>query len=117
MKFFALTVLLSSSIVFANGQRRISSVAYAHDLVGVAAQVALATVSIDVGLRGWRVCHDAASAGTWLAVSQGADPAIDGVRVAPGQCFECDDCGSKGLIGLNVKADAAATGYSVLQFL
>ena len=120
MNIVALCVLFgaffSSSIAIGASERRISSIKYYHSTVGVAAQDAITAIEVDTRLKGWRICHDAASTAGYLAISTNADPATDGLRIAPSQCYQCDDCGSKGLLEANVKADAAATGYSVLQF-
>jgi hypothetical protein len=119
MKRFSLLVLLLAllepSYALASLGRRIGRIIYAHSTVGTTAQDALPAVQVDRSLVGWRVCHDAGSTATYLAMSTGADPATDGLRIAAGQCYQCDECGAQALIDLNVKADAASTGYSVLQ--
>lgn len=97
--------------------RKLDTITYAHSTVGTTAQdAALTPSSVDSKIRGWRICHDGGSASAYLAISNGADPDTDGLRIAAGACYLCDECGSKGLIEANVKASAASTGYSVLQF-
>ncbi len=116
MKFFIVIIAFLSSLTsFAQIGRRIGNVSYYHSTVGTTAQDALPAVNIDRNVKGWRICHDSDSTANYLAISTGADPATDGVRVAAGFCFDCDDCGSTALTDANVKADAAATGYSVIQ--
>jgi hypothetical protein len=118
MKYLIIFYILfsMSDISLANNNRRVSSVSYHHATVGTTAQDAVSPSSVDTRIVGWRLCHDPESTANYLSASVGADPAVDGIRITPGQCFECNDCGRKGLIDLNVKADAAATGYSVIQF-
>lgn len=113
-----LTLIFSffvSSVVLGANPRRISKVSYFHSTVGTTAQDAIPAGNVITRLQGWRICHDAGSTAGYLAVSNGADPATDGIRIAPDSCYLCDDCGSRGLLDANVKADAASTGYSVLQ--
>lgn len=116
MKFF-IVIIFSLIASLAHGQigRRIGNVQYFHSTVGTTAQDALPPANVDRNIKGWRICHDSDSTANYLAISTGADPATDGVRISAGLCFDCDDCGSTALIDANVKADAAATGYSVLQ--
>jgi hypothetical protein len=115
MRSLILFGMLLSNVSYAQNGRRIGDVKYHHATAAAAAQDAISSASVLVDLRGWRICHDGGSANAYLAVSDGADPATDGVRLAAGQCYECDDCGSAALIEANVKGSAAATGYSVLQ--
>lgn len=116
MKFFIVIIVsLMSSIALGQIGRRIGAITYYHSTVGTTAQDALPAVNIDRNIKGWRICHDSDSTANYLAISTGADPATDGVRIAAGLCFDCDECGSTALTDANVKADAAATGYSVLQ--
>lgn len=113
--FVLIILATSSSLALAQIGRRISSVSYSHSSVGTTAQDAISSASVDLKLKGWRICHDAGSSSDYLAISVGADPAADGLRIAAGQCYQCDECGATALIDANVKASAASTGYSVLQ--
>ena len=109
-------LITTTDILLAHSNRRVGLIKYHHATVGTSAQDAILASSVNSRIVGWRLCHDADSTANYLAASVGADPALDGIRLGAGQCFECDDCGSQGLIDLNVKADAASTGYSVIQF-
>ena len=97
------------------GTRLISTLTYHHGTVGTTAADAITPSSVPKELRGWMLCHDAGSASTYLSMSEGADPDTDGIRLGPGQCFECLDCGPGSLSRANVKGSAASTGYSVIQ--
>lgn len=115
MKTIILFILfLGSQIAFSQIGRQLGSVDYQHSTVGTTAQDATGTV-VD-RLKGWEICHDAGSASAYLAISDGADPDTDGVRIAPGDCFKCLECSEKTLKDANVKGSAAATGYAVIQF-
>jgi len=115
MKYFIVIIFsLFSLQSFAQIGRSIGDVTYYHSTVGTTAQDAIPAVNIQ-RVKGWRICHDSDSTANYLAISAGVDPATDGVRIGAGACFICDECGSKVLENANVKADAAATGYSVLQ--
>lgn len=119
--FLYLGAFLFSTLLFlgsANGQtgRRIGSVDYFHSSVGTTAQDAIPAGNVERNVKGWRICHDAGSTANYLAISTGADPATDGIYIAANTCYECDECGGTALKDVNVKADAAATGYSVIQF-
>jgi hypothetical protein len=113
---FIVAVFLSQ-IAFSQIGKRVGKVEYYHATVGTAAQDTLPAINVDArNVKGWRICHDSDSTANYLAISIGADPAADGVRIGAGLCFDCDDCGGVALKDSNVKADAAATGYSVIQF-
>ena len=117
MNYFLIAYFLfTSNFLLADSGRRIGKISYYHSTVGTTAQDAIPAGNVDSKIRGWRICHDSDSTANYLAMSIGADPAVDGLRKGPDLCYECDECGAQALIDLNVKADAAATGYSVLQF-
>lgn len=103
-----------SQVFFAN--TRVGKMDYAHSTVGTTAQEAIAAASVGGNLLTWAICHDAESSSTYLAISDGADPATDGVRVAPGECHMCPNCNPQTLKDINVKGQAAGTGYSVTQW-
>ena len=119
MRYLLLAIIASvsfSQVALAQtGRVKISNVAYSHATVGTTAQDAIVAASVERNLKGWSVCHDAGSASTYLAISVGADPDVDGTRLAAGQCFVCAGCSNKTLVDLNVKGQAAATGYSLTQ--
>lgn len=105
-----------SSSAYATLGRRVGKIEYHHASAGLATSAAINAIDVPRSLVGWRVCLDAGSAADYLAISEGADPEVDGMRIAAGSCYECDDCGAQALKNLNVKASAAATGYSVIKF-
>lgn len=118
MQYYILIIVtLYSQIALGQIGRRVGKVEYYHNTVGTTAQDAIPPANVDArNIKGWRICHDSGSAADYIAVSTGADPATDGVRIAAGLCFDCDDCGGVSLQDSNVKASAAATGYSVIKF-
>lgn len=116
VKYIILFLFLNNSWAHAQIGRRISNVNYSHSIVGTVAQDAIAPASVISNVTGWKICHDAGSANDYVAVSTGADPDTDGVRIAAGFCYNCRECNSTTLIDANVKGSAAATGYSVIQF-
>lgn len=96
--------------------RRVGKIEYHHASAGTSTAAAINSVDVPRDIVGWRVCHDPESSANYIALSEGADPETDGLRIGAGACFECDDCGSQALKNLNVKASAAATGYSIIKF-
>ena len=97
-------------------QVRISQVVQSRGTAGTSASAALSTAPIG-NLVSFKVCNDAVpGSSTYLFVGQNANPALDGVQLAPGACFVCDQCKATILSALNVKAQAASNGYSVLQY-
>lgn len=87
-----------------------------HSTVGVAAQAIIPTGSIKADIQGFSVCVDAEATATYFAIGKAVDPLTDGVRIGAGQCFVCSSCTSKILRVLRGVAQAANTGYSVIQF-
>lgn len=116
MKVFLAFVLLLPSLLLAQNNYSPRSVEYHHGTVGTTAADAITASSVNRYVRGWRICHDSESTATYLAISSGADPLTDGIRIGAGECFECTNCSQKTLIDANVKAQAASTGYSVIMF-
>lgn len=108
--------LLFMDPAFGQIGRKLIKVDYNHSTVGTTAQDAILATSVDKKVKGWAICHDAGSAANYLSISDTADPDVDGVRIAAGDCFDCLECSGQTLIDANVKASAAATGYSVVQF-
>jgi len=115
MKALITFLFIFNSIAYSQIGRRINNVEYSHSTVGTSAADAIAAINVDSKLKGWLICHDAGSASVYLAVSNTADPDLDGVRLEPSQCFECTECGFLTLKDANVKGSAASTGYSVIQ--
>jgi hypothetical protein len=111
----AMSILLLLVACSARANVKINTVTYSHASVGTTGTAAIAPASVVTKVYGWSVCHDAGSANAYLAVSKTADPDLDGVRVGPGECYHCTNCGSRSLKAIFVKGSAAATGYSIVQ--
>ena len=109
------TVLFSEIAVAQISRVKISKVSYSHALVGTVAAKAILDANIEREIKGWTICHDAGSASTYLSFSDGVDPDVDGTRLAAGQCYVCVGCSFATLASLNVKGQAASTGYSLTQ--
>lgn len=102
-----------AQVFFAN--TRVGTVVYKHTTVGVVAADAIAAADVSANLLAWKLCADGANT-SYIAVSTGVDPDVDGVRVAAGECYECPNCTATTLKNANVKSGAAAQGYSTLQY-
>lgn len=111
-----LFLAMFSSSAYASLGRRVGKIEYHHASAGTATSAAINAIDVPRDIVGWRICHDIDSTAAYLALSESADPDVDGMRIGAGDCFECDDCGAQALKNLNVKAPAAATGYSVIKF-
>lgn len=112
---FALVASTNAHAQFAVG-KRVGHIDYAHSTVGTSAALAIAAASVGGNSVKFMVCNDAVNTSTFLEVSSGADPATDGIRLGLGQCFVCENCSNALLKALNVKAQAASNGYSVIQY-
>lgn len=96
---------------------RFASTSFYRAAAGTTGSLAIPGASVLGGVSGWRICNDGVpGASTWLDVGQNADPSNDGVRLAPGQCFQCMQCTASLLKAFYVEGQAAANGYSVNQF-
>ena len=124
--FSYLSLLLVASFLilaapFANAQvffsnLRVSNTFFSHTTVGTTTAAAISSSSVSPGLLGWKICNDAVNTSTYLLVGEAADVATDGRMLGPGKCFECPNCTPATLKAAKVKAQAAANGYSVVQF-
>jgi hypothetical protein len=83
---------------------------------GVNAVAAIAGGSIIGNLRGFQVCNDAVNTSTYMIIGWASTVNPLGRRIAPGDCFVCDECKVSILSNMKVAAQAAANGYSVVQF-
>lgn len=112
---YFVSILLFASSAQAQIAKRTGKMFYSRSTVGTTAQDVIAAANVQKKTYGWLVCHDPGSTATYVDVSENADPATDGLRLGPGQCFDCDDCGEGVLRRLRIKAQAAGAGYSVVQ--
>lgn len=110
---YLIPLLFISSASF--GLTKIYKNVYSHGTVGTSAIDAISAANVEREIKGWVICHDGGSVSTYLAFSDTADPDIEGTRLAPGECYECEGCGFATLRDLNVKGQAASTGYSLIQ--
>ena len=95
---------------------RVTKITNSHTTVGTATALAIPAASVGGNLLSWKVCNDAVNSSTYLIVGFAADAATDGTTLLPGACYECENC-TPGLLKLvNVKGQAAANGYSVIQY-
>jgi hypothetical protein len=111
---FFLFSTLATAQFFSNVQ--VSKLEYDHSTVGTTAGKLIADADVKSNLLGFHVCMDAEATATYLAVGEDTDPLTDGVRLGPGLCFVCNNCRAATLKKLRVKAQAASTGFSVIQF-
>lgn len=112
MRYFLPLIFMAGSAL---GLTKIYKNVYSHGTVGTTAIDAIAAANVVREIKGWTICHDGGSASSYLAFSDTADPDVDGTRLAPGECYECEGCSIATLRELNVKGQAAATGYSLIQ--
>jgi hypothetical protein len=90
-----------------------SKVLYERATVGTSTLAATSTA--DKKVWGWSICHEVASPAAYIALSENADPLLDGLRIVPDSCWECPDCGFGPLNRLKVKAQAAGANYTIVQ--
>lgn len=95
---------------------RVGIVNHSHATVGTSSTLAIASASVSPGLLGWQICNDAVNTSTYLIVGKATDVATDGVMLDKGVCFQCPNCNAQTLKLVKVKAQAAANGYSVVQY-
>ena len=95
---------------------RVSKMSSYHTTVGTTTALAIPAASVGGNVLSWKVCNDAVNTSTYLLVGFAADAATDGAMIGPGVCYVCENCASSLLKALNVKAQAAANGYSVIQY-
>jgi hypothetical protein len=87
-----------------------------HATVGTATALAIPAVSVGGNGTGFQICNDAVNTSTYLFVGQAADVSTDGVMLGLGQCYVCEGCSSALLKAMKVLGQAAANGYSVVQY-
>lgn len=87
-----------------------------HSTVGAATALAIPSASVGANGVGFDICNDTLNASTYMFVGQAADVSTDGVKLAPGACFKCESCSSSVLKLMKVLGQAAANGYSVVQY-
>lgn len=110
-------LLCISSVSQAQGYAsRIARLEFYHATVGTTTALAIPSVSVGGNVVAWKVCNDAVNASTFLAVGEAADVSSDGVMLPLGACFECPNCKGDTLKLIKVEGQAAANGYSVIQY-
>lgn len=87
-----------------------------HATVGTSTALAIPSANVGPNVQAWAVCNDAVNTSTYLTVGLAVDVSTDGRTIAPGACYECDDCTADTLKLIKVEGQAAANGYSVIQF-
>jgi len=97
-------------------QPRTNQIAFYRVTVGTTAALAIPAANVQSSLIGWEVCNDGINASTYLAIGEAADPLTDGKRILPGACLKCEHCTAGTLKQLRVVGQAAANGYSVVQY-
>lgn len=93
-----------------------ANIEFYHATVGTTTAKAIPSVSLKSAVIHWQICNDAVNTSTYLLVGEATDVATDGVSLAPGACVKCDACTMASLDKIKVKGQAAANGYSVVQF-
>ena len=114
---FLLSLLMVSTSVNAQMQSRTGKLDYHRSTAGTSASEVIADNLVKKTVYGWLLCHDVDSPAAYLLFSENADPAVDGRKLAPGECFNCVWCGGGPLRRMNLKAQAAGAGYSLIQQL
>jgi len=95
---------------------KIKSVTPYHATVGTTTAAAIPSASVLGGIYRFDVCNDAVNTSTYLALGMDTDVSDDGIRLAPGQCFVCENCKPSILKLLKVEGQAADNGYSIFQY-
>jgi hypothetical protein len=104
----------SAQVFFSN--TRVGSVVQTHATIGTTAAVAIASASVSPNLLAWSICNDAVNTSTYLYVGKATDPTTDGTQLAPGACYACPNCLPATLKAVKIVGQAAANGYSVIQY-
>lgn len=104
----------TAQVFFSN--TRVGAVVQTHTTVGTSTAAAIASASVSNNLLAWKICNDAVNTSTYLYVGKASDVSTDGVQLAPGACFECPNCVASALKAARVLGQAAANGYSVVQY-
>ena len=117
LKLFVLSLLFTT---LANAQnffpQRLGQVTMYRTTVGTTTAAAIPPASIGGNVYAFKICNDAENTSTHLLVGEAVDVSTDGVMLGKGQCFECNNCKKSMLEALKVEGQAAANGYSVIQY-
>jgi hypothetical protein len=95
---------------------RIRSISQYHSTIGTTTGDAILASSVGGDILGWSICNDAVNTSTYLLVGQAVDVSTDGTSLDKGECFTCENCTGTILKAMNVEAQAADNGYSVIQY-
>lgn len=95
---------------------KVSRLDFAHSTVGTSTALAIASSSVGGNVSTWKICNDAVNTSTYLLVGKAVDVSTDGVMLDKGQCFECLACKGDTLKLMKIEGQAAANGYSVIQY-
>jgi hypothetical protein len=109
-------ILATSTFAQSNSDSRIVSVSQYHTTVGTATAAAIPSASVAGNIVSWKLCNDAVNTSTYLLAGFAVDAATDGVMMAPGACYVCENCQPAILKLLKVKAQAASNGYTVILY-
>ena len=112
--FTLLSFVFVCDLALAQLATRTGKLEYVRGTVGTTAADAVADNLVPKTTYTWSVCHDPDSPAAFLLFSENADPAVDGTKLEPGACYECLTCGGGPLRRMQVKAQAAGAGYSVI---
>jgi len=108
-------LVFSGSVALADGIR-IGKLSNYHATVGTATALAIPAVDVGGNVQSWKICNDAINTSTYLLVGQAVDVSTDGTAILPNTCFVCENCTSALLKLMKVEGQAAANGYSVIQY-
>lgn len=95
---------------------KVTKVTNYHATVGATTALAIPAASVGGNGVGFDICNDTLNVSTYMFVGQAADVSTDGVKLAPGACFKCEACSASVLKIMKVLGQAAANGYSVVQY-
>jgi hypothetical protein len=121
MKKFSMFLisLLVSSLAFGQAviySSRTAQVSFYRTTVGTATALAIPGASVGGNVVSWKICNDAINTSTHLLVGEAVDVSTDGVMLGLGQCVECLSCKGDTLKLIKVEGQAAANGYTVIQY-
>lgn len=105
---------MAQTISFNN--TRIGTVTNVRGTVGTTTALAIADASVLPAALAWSICNDAVNTSTFLYVGKAVDAATDGQMLGLGQCYVCPNCTPASLKLMRVKGQAAANGYTVVQY-
>lgn len=118
MRFiFAIMAFLFAHVALSEVQPvRIKTVGFYHGTVGTTGTIAMPIASIPGNVVGWKVCNDAVNTSTQLFIGSLVDSVNVGSSLKKGQCFACVQCPGLTLHDVKLTGQAAANGYSVIQY-